>query len=672
MKSTAPAVESVVREARLALRALLRSPGFTLVAVIPIALALGVGTFMFSLVEGVLLKALPYSHPSELFDVRVTQPNEKDRWGLTVHDGQLSSAAVDALASQGTTIAALASYGNALQTLRTADGAVRLQSAIVSPNLFDILGTHAALGRLFLPDDLPAHDVVVLSAHLWRERFAGAADIVGRSITINDQPYTVVGVAADDFYFPGRETAFWTVGQRNRDEVLARLKPGISSAAAEAEATAIAAEADARTSAPGEAATSGPGQVRLVTILDHTTGSVRRALFVLMAASLVLLLVASANVAGLLLVRSMRKSRERAVRAALGASAWRLARETLFENALIGLSGGLLGLALASGLHRWQALFIPLDLPRRDDVTLDWHVILFSGMASLGVAVLASLIPVWRAARPDLRTMMQGVPGSAIAGARRKGRDWMQAGLLVGQIGLSCALLIASGLLVRSFLNLTAVDPGYSAGGVLTAQIGFPSSMSQADRRDFSAHLLDRLHSTPAVVSAGVTSSLPLEGFEATYTLDDGKGPRIRMALRIVSPGYLQTIGARILSGRRVRRRRHSNQPARRSRQRDIRAPLLRGPFRDWRAAPGHGEAKPKTIIGLVNDIHDEGSAATHRAHDVHAVCPGGAEHAARSRRRRRPDHGRSGGIRVRRSAASRARWTTAFLSTGSRRWRAP
>jgi putative ABC transport system permease protein len=431
---------------------------------------------------------------------------------------------------------------------------------MVTPNLFATLGVRSALGRLFEPSD-GSTPLVVLSHRIWQSRFGADPTIVGRTVVLNEMPQVVIGITRPEFYFPSRDVEIWTLFQLPRTiqsggnrqsydgRALARLKPQISASAAADEATAAS-----RATAGASGGTLEPGlpRVELKPLQDSITGSVSSALAVLMAAVMVVLALASANVSGLLLVRSMARRRELALRSALGATAARIARGLLTESLVLGAVAGGCGLLGAWWLQIALPWLIPESFPRLDDIVLDWRVLGFGLTASLGAGLVCGMAPAIQGTRMDLVTALSGGVSSGPAAQARAFR-WRTL-VLAGEVALSCALVVMAALLARSLTNLVSTDPGYRTQGVLTAQLALRPDAPDPERQRIINELIARLEVSPGVRHAGITNALPLTPEMIVISMrpkGDARPDRsIPLHMRIVTPGYIQAMGMRIVNGR--------------------------------------------------------------------------------------------------------------------------
>jgi len=540
---------SLWRDLRTALRQLATAKAFSIVAILTIGLAIGATSAIFSVVNGVLLRPLPYPDPDALVRVHEVVPQY----------GRFSVAPGTFLdwRAQADSFSELAAYASTSVTLVSESGPERIPGASVSHGLFEALGARPALGRSFASDeDLPgAPGVVVLSHGAWQSRFGSDPGVVGRSLVLSERPHTVIGVMPEGFYFPTRTAELWTPlaidpAQASRGAhflgVVARLAPGVAPAQADAAMKTIAARL-----AQQYPDTNAGESAEVVPLHEHVVGHVRPALLTLFAAVLVVVLIACANVANLLLVRAQAREREIAIRTALGASRSRIAGQLLVESLVLGLLGGALGLLLARlALPAIQALAAG-QLPRVEDVAIDPRVLGFAALVSLATGLVFGMAPVWQAFRGGSSQALHGARGATAAAGR------LRAALLVGEVALSLVLLVGAALLLRSFAELTRVDPGFDASRVLAFEVSLPraSYTEEHQRVRLYSDLLQRLAALPGARSAGMVQTLPMRGgYVLTFAVDKrppaepGQEPSARH--RSVSPGYFETLGIPLRRGR--------------------------------------------------------------------------------------------------------------------------
>jgi putative ABC transport system permease protein len=541
----------VLRDTRYALRQLTATPTFTLVVLLTLALGIGATSAIFSVVNGVLLRPLPYADPGALVRVYEVVPQY----------GRFSVAPATFLdwRSQNSVFSRLAAFNGGSATLAEASGPERVANALVSRDLFDLLGVTPALGRGFTAaEDAPgASPVIVLSHGMWQRRFGGDRSVLGRTITLSGRPATIVGVMPPGFYFPTREAEFWMPlgidpAKASRGAhflaVIARLKSGVSRDQAAAEMGTIAGRLALQY--PDSSANE---SAEVVGLHDQVVGPVRPALLTLLAAVGVVILIACANVANLLLVRASIRGREIAIRAALGAGRGRLALQMLAESMVLSLAGGALGVVFAALAVRPIQVLGADSIPRVADISVDARVVGFALAVSIATGLLFGLAPAWQAARGVLGdALKEGGRTGTGAGGRR-----VRQGLLVAEVALAIVLLVGAALLLRSFARLTNIDPGFRTEGAVAFRVSAPPASYPQDYQ--KAALFDRvlggLRSLPDVSGAGMVQTLPLRG---SYVLSFGirgrpapaPGEELSAGHRVVSPGYFEALGIPLVRGR--------------------------------------------------------------------------------------------------------------------------
>jgi predicted permease len=541
-------MDSLIQDLRYAARTLLKSPGFTLVAVTTLALGIGANTAIFSVLYGVLLRPLPFPQPDRL--VGLSQVFQGSRYERAVDYRQYRFLEQNSRVFES--VAASTSVGFNVFTGTEADRADGLR---VSRDFFRVLGMSPLLGRAFSADeDQPGGpQVVILSYGYWQRRFGGDRGIVGRAISLDGAPYTVVGVMPASFESQPAADVYSTLAQVARTigggmnlELVGRLREGISFARAQAEfAPTVAAFREAF---KGRAL---PAQLRLE-LFPHrqlVVNDLRTPVRVLFGAIALVLLIACANVAALALGRGAERGREHAVRVALGASRGRLVRQSLTESVLLALVGGAAGLALGAwGLDLLRTL-LPSSL-RMVEIRLDAWAVAFTFGVSCATGVAFGLVPAWHAAGTDAHEALGEGSARTTAGAAR-GR--LRNALVVGEVALSVVLLIGAGLLIRTVANLLRTDPGFDPGRVLAAEVwtngaGYDST---AQISGFYRRLTDRLDAIPGVQSAAVVEAgLPLERGGNQYVFIEGRENGASVDYRAVTPGYFRTLGVPLEQGR--------------------------------------------------------------------------------------------------------------------------
>ena len=539
-----------IQDLQYAIRTLRRAPGLAVAAVTTIALAVGANTAMFSAVDGVLLRPLPYADPD-----RIVQIWEEHPGGTPLVKFRLSTLTWDSWA-QPRTIAAIGAFNERSYTVSGGNGeAERLAGAAVTASLFPLLGSAPVQGRFFTPDDegAGAADVVVLSHGYWQHRFGGNPSALGASLVLDGRPHTIVGVAPRGFYFPDRAAQLWTPytvqkpkqGSISTLSVLARLAPGASLAQVEAEGTG-AARGVARPAVADLMFGHGqPVQVRARTLSDSVTGAVRPALVVLAAAVVLILMGACANVANLLLARGIARSRELAVRSALGASRGRLAAQLLTEGAALGCAGGLAGAGLAWLLVRALPAWAPDQFPRLDDVQIDLRVLAFAAAVSLISGCLAAVLPAVRASRAELTPGLRADDGRTTGGGER-----IRAVLMAAEAAIGVVLVVSAVLLARSFISLVSVDKGFDPDHVLTARVYLPGATPGTSPRFVDA-LVPSLARTPGVRAAAAGNMAPFGDsvYVSAFNLPPAR-EMLNARAYVVTPGYAEALGLTVREGR--------------------------------------------------------------------------------------------------------------------------
>jgi putative ABC transport system permease protein len=549
---------NLVSDLRHGLRLLLRNPGFSATAVLLLALGIGANTAIFSVVNAVLLRPLPYQDSSRIMQIWHVPP-AKSFPGLTLF--AVSPANYLDWRSQSHSFEAMAAYGGGRFNVGSKERPQAIQGAAVFSDFFSILRVHPVLGRTFLPDDdRPGQGhVVILGNTLWRDHFGGDPGIVGRDIILNGQSYNVIGVMPPKFKFPSWAQLWvplaWTdetraVRGNHNYGVIGRLKPDVDIRAAKAELSAISTRLEQLypEDDKGWGATMRP-------LREEMVGDVRPALLVLLGAVTFVLLIACANVANLVLGKILARKKEIAVRMALGASRMAVLRQILAETVLLSVAGGVLGLVFARFGTTLIVKFLADRLPGSTEITLDAPVLAFTVFLSLFAGILAGLLPTVHFTRTDVsEALKQGQSrGTSDAdGSRTRGL------LVVCEVALSLLLLISAGLMLRTLSQLTRVQPGFDPNRVLTLSIPVPDKKfgTPAAQISFFERVLQQVRATPGVESAGVIDNLPLDnGGSHQPVLIEGQ-PILPMAdqpevdVRLISPGYLRTLRVPLLRGR--------------------------------------------------------------------------------------------------------------------------
>ena len=550
-------METLWQDIRFGFRTLVRSPVTSAVALVTLALGIGGNTAIFSVVNSLLLKPLPFPEPDEIVLVMESNPAR----GFPRQS--VAPPNFDDWRRQNRVFEAMTAISERRLNLTGGERPETVQGTRVSPDFFRVLGVQPLLGRGFLPDeDRPgAPPIAVLSRKLWQRRFGSDPGILNRQVLIDGESTTVVGIMPAGYDQPSRSEIWlplvWNYAPETRGghflQVLGRMKPGVTLEQARAEMATLAARLER------QYPESNTGWTTLVVPLsDILVEQVRPALLLLLGAVAFVLLIACANVANLLLARLASREREIAVRTALGAGRARLVRQMVTESLVLFLSGGGLGLLLAGWATRVLVALYGKDLPRQEEIGLgvpNGGVLLFTLGLSLATGLLFGLAPALSATRGSLfGALKEG--GRALAGGVR-GRLVREL-LILGEVAVALALLIGAGLLLQSFARLRAVDPGFRPEGVLTAEIALPAAKFPDDERRiaFTHELLDHLRSIPGVEAADTVAPLPFSGYLYTraYVVqgrpEPPPGQETTTYIRLVTPGFFQTLGIRVLQGR--------------------------------------------------------------------------------------------------------------------------
>ena len=612
-------MDAFLQDIRHSLRVLTRSPGFTAVALATLTLGIGATTAVLGVVNATLLRPLPYRDADRLVRVQEEYPMNRGR----AMPAFMTSATLEAWRENPHTIDQIAGYSDRTFTYRDESDPVRVRGAAVSPALFPLLRATPLLGRVFTPDEeaSASQPVALLSYARWQDRHDADPNILGHLITLDDVSYSVIGVMSEGFYFPDRETEIWIPltltmpQQRPGDRFimafsgLARLRDGVSLAQAEAEGQTIV---DRQAPlAPG----MGAPTLRLVGFHDEMVREVRPALLALMAAVGFVLLIATPNLANLLLARGAGRQRELAVRAAIGAGRGRLIRQLVTESVALSVIGGGLGLAAAYWVLGALPSFAPAGIPGLGEAGIDGTVLAFALAASVGAGVLFGTVPALQASRFDLVRALNEGASQMGGGFRFRRGNRTQSVLVVAELTLALMLLVGAGLLVRSFVTLATVDPGFDPARVLTAELNLPRSQ-YSDTTAASAlfdQVLARTIARPGVEAVGLVSSLPLTRGESliAFRIQGQAAPTSRDEMtaarpQLVSPGYLDAMGLRLVAGRFVTDRDTESSP---------RVVVVNEAFASA-YFPGEdivgqrlnlGRGEPTEIVGVVGDVHHRG-----------------------------------------------------------------
>jgi putative ABC transport system permease protein len=553
-------LEQLLQDVRFGLRMLCKKPGFTAVAVLTLALGIGANTAIFSVVYAVLLKPLPYPNPGQLF----TAFQANTQQGIA--ETGCSYPNFEEWRAQNHVFSELAGVSAHQLTLTGRGEPSVVNTSVVTPELFALLDVQPLAGRVFSHQDgeQGAPPVVLVSEGLWQGRFAADPKLIGTSISLDKRPFTVIGIMPAAFRTPFRTTrqeiwipivqdplfsTFMPPRGSHFLPVLGRLKPGVSVAQAQAEMDAIS----ARLAAEFPAENSG-WTVRLVPLQKEIVGDVRTALLVLLGAVGLVLLIACANIANLLLTRAASRSKEIAVRAALGAGRARIIRQLLSETAVLGLLGGAVGIALAYWGVKALSSFLPSNLPQMNPVRVDYFVLGFALLLSAVAGVAFGLVPAMFAVNSDIQNMLREGARSGESRNRRR----VRGSLAVAEIALAMVLLVAAGLLLRSFSRLTSVGPGFDARQVVKADVSLPRFQYSTPQQwtAFSDELLARIQAQPGMNRSAVVVPMPIIQNSVNLEFDVVGAPRASEAasrtadFASVSPDYFRVMEIPLLAGR--------------------------------------------------------------------------------------------------------------------------
>jgi putative ABC transport system permease protein len=550
-------METLLQDIRYGIRMLLKRPGFTAVAVIALTLGIGANTAIFSVVNGVLLRPLPYKNPDRI--VTIWEPS---RGGHTLG---LTDLEFFDYREQNHVFEELAAFATGSGNLTGTGEPERVAATWASGGFFPTVGVEAALGRAFnADDDKPgAAPVVVLSNGLWQRRYGSDPNIIGQQLSFNGVNRTIIGVMPRSFYFDNKEVQLWLPLKLDRADLspgdrsylaIARLKSDVTLEQSRVEMNALAAQLAEEYKKRYPQGVNATQSLNLIPLHDLIVGDIRPALLVLLGAIGFVLLIACANVANLLLARAEARQKEIAIRVALGASRGRIIQQLLTESVLLSLLGGATGLLLAFwGVEALLAI-APANIPRTSEVAVDGTVLVFTLAVSVVAGIMFGLVPGLQSSRVDLHESFKARSGSTGGRGGRRTRRL----LVVSEIALSLVLLVGAGLMIKSFWRLLNVDPGFDPGNVLTAQIALPPSrypkFQQVDA--FYKQLLERVQALPGVQSAGTVTALPLGGINSNASFEIEGKPRSpddapqNADYRMISEDYFRAMGIPLVRGR--------------------------------------------------------------------------------------------------------------------------
>ncbi|MGH9834557.1 MAG: ABC transporter permease [Blastocatellia bacterium] len=548
-------MQTLWQDLRYGARMLSKNPGFALVAVIALALGIGANTAIFSVVNGVLLRPLPYPQPEQLAMVWLDNRRQNIREDITSYPNFVDWR------DQNKTFQGMAAVRNINVSLTGAGEPEELRGATVSANFFQLMGVAPAQGRGFtIDEEQPGKDkVVVLSYGLWQRRFGGDPGILNQTISLSGEPHTVIGIMPPSFAFPSKVAIWGPLAPNERARaargsfwlpVIGRFKPGVTRQQAQADMNVIGGQLERQY--PDINAGYG---VNVVPLHEQIVGDLKPALLVLLGAVAFVLLIACANVANLLLARAAVRQREVAIRSALGAGRWRIVRQMLTESVLLSVIGGALGLLLAVWGVAALLKLGPADLPRLDNVRLDWRVLVFTLGLSLLTGLIFGLMPALQTSQTDVgETLKEG--GRSGTGGRRA--QFVRSGFIVAEIALTLALLIGAGLLIRSFWRLQQVNPGFNPDRLLTLTVRLPRTKypEGAQVAAFYQQLQERLAALPGAQSVSATSSIMMpkvtnsSGFTIEGRPPDPREQSQELPFEAALPNYFETMGVTLAQGR--------------------------------------------------------------------------------------------------------------------------
>ena len=546
-------MQKMWQDLRYGARMLLKNPGITFVVILALALGIGANTAIFSVVDAVLLRPLPYPQSDRLVFL-----NETSR---SMEEISIAYPNFADWRSQNHVFENIGVYNRSSYNLTGVGEAERIVTGQVSADMFAALRANPAMGRLFTNDeDKPgAAPVVVLSYPLWQRRFGGQMSILNQPLSLNGKSYTVIGIMPQGFQFPSRVEMWVPVGQLAGDPdwqqrgnhpglyAVARLKPGVSLAQAKAEMDMIG----GNLATQYNESNAGNG-IGVRPLLEIYVGDIRRALWVLFAAVAFVLLIACANIANLLLARAQSRQKEMAIRSAMGAGRWRIARQLLTESVLLALIGGTAGMLIAQWGIRLILYISPDAIPRAREISMDWRVLIFTIGLAFVTGILFGLVPALQAGVVDVHETLKET------GRGTSGRHWLRSSLVVVEVATTLVLLIGAGLMIRSFYRLQKVNPGFSYEHLTSFTVSLPEKKYKtAEQRDqFYTQLLQNLRGLPGVEATAAASGLPLgnNGWQTSFVVDGRpRPPRDQTPLMeacLVTPDYFRAMNIPLKRGR--------------------------------------------------------------------------------------------------------------------------
>ena len=543
----------MLQDLRFAIRTLIKSPSFSIAAIVCMALGIGVNSTIFSTVRAVLLRPFPYRNPEELLGIGESNPRRG--W----HMNSVSYPNFRSWQAQNRTLESIAIYTGTSFNLASGDGADYIQGANVSWTAFHVLGVAPKIGRDFREDEdrVGAPRVVIISDRLWHDRFDGREDVLGKSIVVSGNPSTVIGVMPPGFEFP-YQSAAWTTMRldplNNRGNhswnVVGRMKPGATIEQVRGDIVRIAASIEAQYPASN---TGWSAEAK--TLRDQQAGNIKPMLVIMMASVAFVLLIACANVANLLLARAAARSKEMAIRVAMGAEGWRVVRQLLIESVLVSLAGATLGIGFAYAFLQWIKTAILSGIPFWMEFRIDAQVLAFTAAVAVGTGLLFGIVPAIQSARPNLNETLRDAGARGASAGRSRQR--LRSSLVVGEMALSVVLLVGAALLIRSFVDMQRVSPGFDQTNLLTLRLTLagPSYDSGYKRFAFWDRVLADLNTRPGIVSASIVNNIPLSGNNNNSFINIADKPtpvgqEPLLEIRWASPRYLETLRVPLVRGR--------------------------------------------------------------------------------------------------------------------------
>jgi putative ABC transport system permease protein len=608
----------LVQDLRYAARLLRRQPAYAAIVILTMALGIAATTVLGSIAYGVLLKPLPWANAG-----RLVRLYESRQGGTPRFQPMMTNASYLAWRQPSpATLDAIGAWRGRNLTLTGLGEPQQLKVAGMTPGLFDVLGAVPLLGRTFAAgeEDPGRPGIVIISYGLWQQEFGSRTDVLGQRLRLDGTAFTIVGVMPASFAFPDRETRAWQplyippVTEPNTPghnlslfQAVGRLRDGVTPEQAAAEGTARGRSVPD----PGPVAmlvfgSNGPVEVTAIPFLQALTGKVRDAILIMLAAVILLLATATANVASLQLVRGTARRREYAIRAALGAGSGRLFRQSLLESALLGLLGGLVALVLAGWIHRVLPSLLPADFPRLADISFDRRIQGLAMLLSAGAGLAFGLLPALHTTRRDVVPVLVEDSLAPIGGSMRAPLARARASIMAGQVAIACVLLVGGLLLLRSFTGLMNAPLGYEPTNLLTARIILPDSDFRPEGRlQVLEQIATELRATPGVTAAAYSTAVPftpdMSVSSSPLKRRDGSTVQIQYGSPAISAGYFAALGQRLAEGREFTSRDTATSQPVVVVNREFARRYLDGNALGW-SVPGRTEAAPWQIVGVVED----------------------------------------------------------------------